>query len=156
MLESVKILKNLSGKFVSAEEVKQATQKDYNQYEWNKTVDGYLMAQEVRFFKTKGSIYDFDYYVIYLVDGIRFLQEVSYSSSLTSGGFAYGFFTMGLDDEEACKKVVEKFPELAGIEHDKLTILSHNDGRIATHAKARAWMREESAKLPTCFFTKKF
>jgi hypothetical protein len=155
MEASVKIIKNLRGEFVEAAQVKEATQKEYNQREWNNTIDRHSKYDEVRFFKTPGTIYEYDYYVIYVTDGIRFLGQVSYSSSLTSGGFAYGFFTEGVKDKNILE-LVSKHPELKGIEEDSLTILVHSEGRIGTHGKARNYMREQTKDLPNRFFTKQF
>jgi hypothetical protein len=156
MEASVKIIKNLSGEFVKATQVKEATQKEYNQREWNNTVGRYSKYGEVTFFKTPGTIYEYDYYAIYIADGIRFLANISYSSSLTNGGFAYGFFTKGMEDREAALELVSKHPELKGIEEDSLTILVHSDGRIGTHGKARNYMREQTRDLQNRFFTKEF
>ena len=155
MGQSVKILKNIVGEFVSAEVVKEATQKEYNQREWNNTVDRYSKYDEVRFFKTPGTIYDFNYYVIYIADGIRFLGEISYGSSLSSGSFVYGFFTEGVKDKEVLEKLKD-FPDFENFGQDSLTILCHSEGRIATHEKARQYMRDETEVLKGRFFTKLF
>lgn len=157
MEASVKIIKNLIGEFVEAAQVKEATQKEYNQASWNNTVDRYSKLN-AKFFKVLAteSLYEYDYYVIYIADGIRFLAQVSYSSSLSSGGFAYGFFTKGMEDREAALELVSKHPELKGIEEDSLTILVHSEGRIGTHGKARNYMREQTRDLQNRFFTKEF
>ena len=155
MESSVKILKNLVGEFVTAEVVKEATQKEYNQSEWNRTVDRYSKYSEVKFFKTEGTIYDFNYYVIYIADGIRFLSQVSYGSCLSNGSFAYGYFTEGFKD----KKVLEKVKDIPGFENfgqDQLTILSHSVGRINTSVEARNYMKEETRTLSSRFYTKEF
>jgi hypothetical protein len=152
---SVSIIKNLKGEFVGVEQVKEATQKDYNQTAWNKTVDSYTKYDEVRFFKTTGSIYEFDYYAIYVVEGIRFLQVISYGSSLSSGGFAFGFFIKGNKEPEMLE-LIKKHKELEGMDQDSLTILEHSEGRIATHKLARNYMREETKKIETRFYTKCF
>jgi hypothetical protein len=155
MENSVKIIKNLKGEFVGAQEVKEATQKDYNQSEWNKTVDSYSKDEGVKFFKAKGNIYEFDYYAIYKVDGIRFLQVVSYGGSLSSGGFAFGFYTEGNKEPEMLE-LIKKHKELEGMDQDSLTIIEHTQGRIATHKEARNYMREQTNKIETRFFTKAF
>lgn len=152
---SVKILKNLKGEFVSSEVVKAATQKEYNQSAWNSTVERYAKYEEVKFFKTIGKIYEFDYYVIYIADGIRFLGEVSYSSGLSSGGFAYGFFTEGIKDKEMLEKLKD-VPGMEGIGEDSLTIMSHVDGRINTSEAARQYMRTQTNDINCRFYTKKF
>ena len=157
MEQSVKIIKNLLGEFVTADVVKEATQKEYNQREWNNTVDRYSKYDEVRFFKTPGIIYDFNYYVIYITDGIRLLNEVAYSSCLSSGSFSYGFFIEGFKDKELASKLKELDSELyKDLDKDKLTILENSDGRISTHDKAREYMRTETKSLMTRFFTKLF
>jgi hypothetical protein len=156
MSTPVSIIKNIKGEFVSAQQVKEATQKEYNQSAWNKTVDSYSKYDDCRFFKTPGNIYEFDYLVIYIADGIRFLGEVSYGSSMTSGGFVFGFFMEGNKDPKMLE-LVKLHPELEGMDQDSLTILGFGDaGRIATNGKARAEMRNETAKLATRFFTKLF
>lgn len=156
MEASVKIIKNLRGEFVEAAQVKEATQKEYNQREWNNTVDRFSKYDEIQFFKTPGTIYAYGYYAIYIADGMRLLREVSYSSCLSSGGFAYGFFTKGMEDREAALELVSKHPELKGIEEDSLTILVHSDGRVGTHDAARNYMREQTKDLVNRFFTKEF
>lgn len=152
----MRILKNLVGEFVSAQVVKAATQKEYNQREWNNTVDRYSKYDECRFFKTPGTIYEFDYYVVYVADGIRFLGQVSYGSCLSSGGFVYGFFTKGMEDKEAALELISKYPELKYMEQDSLTILGFKKGRLDTSEKTRSFMREQTADLGTRFFTKLF
>jgi len=155
MTQSIKILKNLVGEFVTVETVKEATQKEYNQSIWNNTVDRYNKYDEVKFFKTPGTIYEFNYYVIYVVEGIRFLQEISYGSSLTNGGFAFGFFTEGIKDKE----LLEKLKDVEGFEDfgkDSITILSFTEGRIDTTKEARQFMKLETEKLNIRFFTKSF
>jgi hypothetical protein len=155
MTQSIKILKNLVGEFVTVETVKEATQKEYNQSIWNNTVDRYNKYDEVKFFKTPGTIYEFNYYVIYVVEGIRFLQEISYVSSLTSGGFAFGFFTEGIKDKE----LLEKLKDVEGLEDlgkDSITILSFTEGRVDVTKETRQFMKLETEELNTRFFTKSF
>lgn len=60
-------------------------QRDYNPYIWNQTVQRYA-NRNARFYT---SIHQSQYgyrtvYAIYMVDGFRAIQEVTYSSSLTS------------------------------------------------------------------------
>jgi len=155
MENSVKIIKNLKGEFVGAQEVKEATQKDYNQSSWNQTVDSYSKYEGVKFFKAKGNIYEFDYYAIYKADGIRFLQVVSYGGSLSSGGFAFGFYTEGNKDPKMLE-LMKKHKELEGMDQDSLTIIEHTQGRIGTHELARVHMRQQTKNLSSRFFTKAF
>ena len=156
MEKSVKVLKTLKGEFVTAEVVKEATQKEYNQREWNKLVDRYSTYSEVKFFKTPGTIYDFNYYVIYVADGIRFLIEVSYGGCLSNGGYSFGFFTEGLKDKEQFEKIVSQYPDMVGIDKDTLTFLSYNEGRIADSLSNRVQMREETKSVVTRFYSKVF
>ena len=156
MTVSTKIIKNLLGEFVSPEVVKLAQQKDYNMSVWNRNVDAYNKYSEVKFFKTEGTIYAFDYYVIYIVDGIRFLGKVEYSSSLSSGGFCFGFFNEGIKDIKILE-ALQVLPEYKDIHLDSLTILGYeNNFRISTCNKARQEMREETIKNKSRFFTKEF
>lgn len=152
-----KIITKLSGEFVTPEVVKEAKQKDYNTYEWKKTVDSYCKYDDVKFLQTENAIdqyYTHNYYVTYVVEGIRFMQEVRYGSCLSSAGFAYGFITNGLKDPEACKKILEIMPELEGLDKDSFTIMSFdNDGRLANNKQAREYMRHETKESQNRFFT---
>jgi hypothetical protein len=155
-MESVKIIKTLAGEFVSSEVVKAGEQREYNQSEWNKAVNRYSEYAECKFFKVAGNIYEFDYYVIYIADGIRFLGEVTYGGSMTNGGFAFGFFTEGIKDKGVLAKLKD-YPELKGMGEDSLTILAPgNDTRIGTHGAAREWMRKQTMDIKCRFFTKQF
>jgi hypothetical protein len=150
-------LKSLVGEFVSAQVVKEATQKEYNQSVWENTVERYAKYEDTKFFKTVGSIYEFDYYAIYTADNIRFLQEISYGSCLSNGGFAYGFFTEGCKDEEVVVKLKELDPVVyKNFDKDSLTILTNSAGRINNTLLARQYMCRESKAMSTRFFTKAF
>ena len=127
---------------VTAEQVKEATQKDYNQREWNKTVDRYLgYDSNAKFYCTPGRIYSMDYYVVYMTrEGIRFLAEVQYGSSLSSGGFAFGWF-----------HTVE--------EVTTMKVCAYEEGRISGQDEtARQYMVAESqfTTFGEKFFTKVF
>lgn len=155
-----KVITTLRGEFVTPEVVKDAKQKDYNQSVWEQTVERYNKYSDAKFLQVaskEGDYYPFKYYVTYIADGIRFMQEVSYGSCLSNAGFAYGFITNGLKDPEACKKVLEIMPELEGLDKDSFTIMSYdNDGRLANNKKARDYMRHETGDSVNRFYTNNY
>ena len=156
MKNEVKIIKKLMGEFVTAEIVKNADQKDYNQRTWNDIVNRYCKYEDVKFLKVPGTIYSFDYWVTYVADGIRFLKEVSYGSSLSNSGFTYGFITNGMKDKEAYEKVIKIMPELVDCDKDSYTIMSYpDDKRLPNDKVYRDYMRLET-KLTNRFFTNCF
>ena len=62
-----------------------SSRNEYNKNVWFNTVERYCKYDNVIFFKDEAKE---DFYVVYsLEDGIRFIQEISYTSSLTSSGF---------------------------------------------------------------------
>lgn len=66
--------------------------KDYNAYEWSKKVEMYAEYPECQFYESreKKEYGKFPIYAIYVADGIRFMQEVKYSSALSSSGLIEG------------------------------------------------------------------
>lgn len=154
----VKILKNLVGEFVGEQTVREATQKEYNQKEWNKIVERYIQTGEVKFFKTPGTIYEFDYYAIYTIDGIRMLKEISYSSCLSSARFVFGFYTEGCKNEEMVAKLKALEPEIyKNFDKDQLTILGFaKGGRISPDKETLKAMRKETKSVKERFFTNEF
>jgi hypothetical protein len=75
---------------LSNEQVKNDSIREYNPREWNKVVERYSNYSNVEFFKVeKNDVFQYDrFFVKYeLTDGMIFFNSLSYSSSLSSGGF---------------------------------------------------------------------
>ena len=69
---------------ITIEEAKANSRNEYNPYEWNKKIDMYNRLTDAEFYLNEAN----DLFVVYTIDdGIRFLNEISYVSSLTSNGF---------------------------------------------------------------------
>jgi hypothetical protein len=70
---------------ITLEEAKANSRNEYNSYEWNKKIDMYNRLADVEWYLNEAN----DLFVVYTTEGeqIRFLNEVSYASSLTSNGF---------------------------------------------------------------------
>jgi hypothetical protein len=69
---------------ITIEEAKANSRNEYNPYEWNKKIDMYNRLTDVEWYLNEAN----DLFVVYTIDdGIRFLNEISYVSSLTSNGF---------------------------------------------------------------------
>lgn len=74
--------------FVTVDQAKDLSQKDYNPNEWNKTINLYNRFENAIFYTVPGTIYKNDLYVIYTTnEGIRFRKQISYSSSLSNSLF---------------------------------------------------------------------
>lgn len=75
---------------LSNEQVKNDSIREYNPTEWNKVVNRYSQFSNVEFFKVeKNDVYGYDrFFVKYETsDGMIYFKSLSYSSSLTNGGF---------------------------------------------------------------------
>lgn len=75
---------------LSNEQVKNDSIREYNPREWDKVVNRYSQFSNVEFFKVeKNDVYGYDrFFVKYeLTDGMIYFNSLSYSSSLTNGGF---------------------------------------------------------------------
>ena len=79
---------------LTVEQMRADERREYNPREWDKMIDRYLKYKDVEFIKLpQGDGYGYDrHYAIYtLPSGMRVVNAASYSSSLTSGGFAEAF-----------------------------------------------------------------
>ena len=76
-------------KELSLEEVLNHSKKEYNSYEWVKTVKSYLKYGDVKFYERVNGPHSYDeIFVVYtLQEGLRLFGGVNYSSCLSSGGF---------------------------------------------------------------------
>lgn len=75
---------------LSNEQVKNDSIREYNPREWDKVVERYSNYSNVEFFKVeKNDVYGYDrFFVKYETsDGMIYFKSLSYSSSLTNGGF---------------------------------------------------------------------
>ena len=79
---------------MTADEIRKDKAREYNPREWDKVIDRFQSYRDTEFFKIqKVDVYGYDrFYAVYtLSDGMRFMNSVGYSSSLTNGGFAEAF-----------------------------------------------------------------
>jgi len=100
---------------MTAEEIKADENRNYNPTEWVKVIDRKMSYKDVEFFKVpKGVSYGYDrFYCIYtLTSGLRLMSDVSYSSSLTNGGFAEVFV---FDFDENFNMYADGFVEIATV-----------------------------------------
>lgn len=127
----------------------------YNPYIWEKNINNYLKYKNVTFFKVaKGNGYEYDrFYVIYtLPEGLTLLQSVSYSSSITAGGF-YEYlisYNFELISEGNDVKVIPIPTGEAVIERIPLRF-ENTEGCLNTSKEARLYMINRSQKLNAIF-----
>jgi hypothetical protein len=144
-------MKNVQNKTMAsrmtAHEVKNDSQREYNPSEWERAVDRFSKYSDVEFYKVdKGNGYDYDrFFVVYtLEEGLRLLGSLSYGGSLTNGGF-YSAFVRTFNDE------FEMY--LEGKIQLQSTMLNFQiDGEVkpsmvGTSKEARAFMIERSKKF---------
>jgi len=81
-------------KELSLEEVLNHSKKEYNSYEWVRTVKGYLKYGDVKFYERVNGPHSYDeIFVVYTLDeGLRLMNSVSYSSCLSNAGFVKVYF----------------------------------------------------------------
>lgn len=136
----------LLAKLMTADEVKADEMRLYNEREWIKVVDRYLKYKDVQFFKVdRDQVIGYDrFFVVYtLPEGLRLLTALSYSSMLSSSGFAMANITDFILIEDEGGYAVQKFPE--GV-YQIETQLFNGGLRVNTSPEARAWMIERSVK----------
>jgi hypothetical protein len=79
---------------MTPEAIRHDEARDYNPREWDKVIDRYLAYNNAQFFKiNRDDVFSYDrFYVVYTLDnGMKVMNSVSYSSSLTNGGFLEAF-----------------------------------------------------------------
>jgi len=114
--------KIMNFKQVTPEEIIENDAKNYNPSEWRYAVTRYLKFKNVRFFiETSGQKYGNDvFYVVYETqDGIRFIKEISYISSLTSTGFCF----LRIDEKG------DVYQHLIDLEGSLIRVPNHEDVR---------------------------
>jgi len=90
---------------VSLDQAVNHTRSDYNRRIWIQTVNRYA-ERDAKFFSSEEISYgSTSLYAIYIVDGFRVIQEVSYCSSLTS----YPMQSYYLEDNQYLKKAPYRF-----------------------------------------------
>lgn len=74
---------------LTTEEILNGSGKDYNPSEWTRIVNRFASYDNCKFYLIPANeVYSYDrYFASYNVDGFNFFKSVSYSSSLTNGGF---------------------------------------------------------------------
>ena len=141
---------------MTAEQVKADANREYNPQAWEEAVNRYSKYTDVEFYKVEeGNGYEYSrFYVVYtLPEGLRLLGTLSYSSSMTNGGF-YMAYIREFDDnfQWYTNGQVELVTR-------KVTFKNENgeseEGVIATTKEARKWMTERS-KDRHQIFTKEF
>lgn len=80
------IVKEISVTEVSIDDAKNHSRREYNPNSWSRSIDMYSRFPECKFYASD----DEKLYAIYVANGIRFMQEVSYSSCLSGSGFQQG------------------------------------------------------------------
>jgi predicted dehydrogenase len=83
------IQKKLEVIIISEQDIR-ADNREYNPYEWDRTIDRFASKSQVTFYKRVNSPNSYkEYYAKYETEeGLRFFKEVSYSSTMTSNGFS--------------------------------------------------------------------
>lgn len=92
------LAKSIEVKAITVEAAIEHPNKEYNAYEWKKTVLSYAKNDDAKFYTRKGQVYNEDVLVTYIADGIRFLHEISYGSCLFNSGFRHGYIKDGTLD----------------------------------------------------------
>ena len=82
---------------LTSEEIR-SENREYNPREWDNVINRYLKYSDVKFYKAepqRGYAYA-RYYAVYTIEeGITLMNDVSYSSSLSNGGFAQVIIVAG-------------------------------------------------------------
>ena len=87
-MKTTTIKKEFNVTFVTIEEAKALSNRDYNTRVWENIIDSYFKYNDVVLYTVKGNIYDIDLFAIYtLPSGLRLRQQVSYSSCISNKGF---------------------------------------------------------------------
>ena len=143
-METTTTIKTMATR-LTAEQIKADSIREYNPNVWEQRVDGYSKYSDVEFYKVeKGNGYKYSrFYVVYtLPEGLRLLNTLSYSSSITSGGF-YTAWIKTMDDNY--KWYTDGQVELIT---SKMNFTDENGksqlGVIGTSKEARKWMIKRS------------
>lgn len=126
---------------LTKEEVLNDEYKDYNPQEWTRIVNRYDKFTDVKYYKwcKEDSPYDYDQMFIEYTteEGIRFLNRLSYSFSLTNGGFARVY--VSVYDGEV---IIGEFEDASG-----------KKGRLANNPRNRDYMARLTANQGITFTT---
>jgi hypothetical protein len=159
-METLKTIIGQMATRMTIEQMRNDEAREYNQSVWNESIDRLLKYSDVEFFKVDADeCFSYSrFYVVYTLEtGLRLLNDFSYSSAITSGGFynAYvlegnivdGKFTWFEDG-----KVLLKTMKVRGTNEKGEEV----ETAIGTHKEAREYMTETSKKYGSvytkCFF----
>jgi hypothetical protein len=114
-------MRTIQAKKITKEEAINHKRNDYNPSAWKRTIELYSKDECTFFDDTE------DVYAIYIADGIRFCQKLSYSSCLSNGGLSTGCFNDN-------------------------AIFFVDAGTIANNNSNRQILREQTKSLPQIFY----
>lgn len=155
-------------KRVTVDEVRNSDEKNYNEQEWNKKIDRYLTYGDTMFYRGEDR-----FYVEYTIDeGIRFFNELCYSSTLSNTGFlplqqnpitsdgltfkdVVELNTRGADEDEVTKLMVE----LESSDTFQLStryIIDARGREVSISPQARDYMRRNSSRFDTVYTKLRF
>jgi hypothetical protein len=161
---------------LTTEQIRANDVRNYNATEWDRIIDRFERFQDVEYFMApKDNIYSYDrFFAEYtLPTGLRLFGDVSYSSSMTNGGFyrldkqrvtadgksLYDATTMFMEGDEEGAKLL--FAELSNdqaseqwYDIDYGTFTDEASGEqvlIGTSPQARQWMTERCLKYGMTF-----
>lgn len=106
---------------ITKDEAINHSRREYNPSAWKRNIELYS-KDECKFYTDKD-----DVYAIYIADGIRFCQKISYAMCLSGGGIQMGVFN---DD----------------------VIFFTNSGGLSNNNHNRAIMREQTKNLEQIFY----
>lgn len=111
---------------MSAEEVMINDINQYNEKEWIKKVKGYEKYNPTFYMAPKNEVYNYTrFFVTYTHEGINFLGQLSYSSSLSNAGFKL----VNINQENGSI-------EVTGIGEENVAMFPNNDAARAIMAKS--------------------
>jgi hypothetical protein len=134
---------------MSADQMRVDSGREYNPATWSEMIDRYMKYKDVEFYKVeKNDIWQYDrYFVVYtLPEGLRLMNNFSYSSSLTDGGFVsvcIADFDYNPETNE-----VKPLPENTVImfTHGFYSEGTGKSVELNNSKEARRWMTERSQK----------
>jgi hypothetical protein len=157
----------MKARIITADELRYSEGREYNPSAWDKEINSYLKYENVVFYIVeRGDGYGYErYFAEYTIpSGIRFFNSVSYSSTITSGGF-YRLDKLPIAEDgrnytDAFKlfedgKMEEAKQLMKELEESKFFNISYgkfyNEGlgktsTINNSREAREWMAERSSK----------
>jgi hypothetical protein len=161
---------------LTTEQIRANDVRNYNATEWDRIIDRFEQYKDVKYFMApKDNIYSYDrFFAEYtLPTGLRLFGSVSYSSSMTNGGFyrldkqrvtadgksLHDATTMFMEgDEEGAKLLFAELTDdqaseqLYDIKYGKFTDEATGEQvMVGTTPQARQWMTERCVKYGMTF-----